>query len=113
MRTLFAEGGARRSLLNSTGYMAGANEDPEVVDGGEMSFRIYPNPAVSTIQVTTDNPSWLSSELVIYNQAGQRVMAVKIAAKSFNLNISSLPTGIYFLRAGNGKSCTPVKLIKM
>jgi len=115
MRSLFAEGGARYPLLNSTGYMEGLGSagDPEAGTGGNMSIRIYPNPAVNTIQVTTDDVSWVSSELVIYNQAGQRVMGVRVTGRTFTLNISSLPAGLYFIRAGNGKTCTPLKLIKM
>lgn len=115
MRSLFAEGGARYPLLTSTGYAEGpgSSGSPETVTGRNTSISIYPNPAVSNIQVTTDNPSWLSSELLIYNQTGQQVMRISITGQSFNANISSLPTGLYFIRAGNGKSCSLVKLIKM
>lgn len=115
IRSLFAEGGARYPLLTSNGHVGeiGDTEGLGSGNGGDMSIRIYPNPATGNIQVTTDNPSWLSSELLIYNQTGQRVMNIRITGQSFSSNVSSLSRGLYFIRAGNGKSCSLVKLIKM
>jgi hypothetical protein len=113
IRSLFAAGGARYPLLTSNGHVGKIEDMEGLGNGDDMSIRIYPNPATGNIQVTTDNPSWLSSELLIYNQAGQRVMNIRITGQSFSSNISSLSRGLYFIRAGNGKSCSLVKLIKM
>lgn len=113
MRTLFAAGGARYPLLSSNGILPGTvEEDPDPASGGG-SIQFYPNPAVSTIHVIRNAQSWQSPELTIYNQSGQRVMGVRVTGNSFDINISSLPAGVYFIRTGDASHPAPLKLIKM
>ena len=114
MRSLFAVGGARYPLLSSTGILPGTvgDNDPDPAAGGG-SIQFFPNPAVNTIHVTRGAPSSQPSELVIYNQSGQRVIGVRLTGNSADVNISCLPSGIYFIRTGDTKHTAPLKLIKM
>ncbi|HWK04257.1 MAG TPA: M43 family zinc metalloprotease [Puia sp.] len=118
MRTLFAAGGFRDALLTSnalsgspvtsgptaTGPAAGVDE--------ALVFHIYPNPAVNTVSVNISEPSYIGSLLEVYDQVGQRLMVTRITGTSFQLNISSLPRGLYFIRVNGGgmKSCRLVKI---
>jgi len=111
MHTLFAEGGFRSPLLTSNGLSGtsanGGSTDSGTTSGGAGNapdLHIYPNPAGSVVTLTTNEPSCVGSLLEIYDQVGQRLMVTRIAATTFQLNISSLPRGLYFIRVNGVKS---------
>jgi len=113
MRSLFAEGGARNKLLASTGFVGSIKDtdpDPAPGDGGNVSIRIYPNPVIGSIRVVSSNTSYVGAVLDIYNQLGQKVMTSRVSGVNFQLDLSSLSRGFYFLRV-NGEGSH--KLMKM
>ena len=59
----------------------------------------FPNPATTTLQVTGEG---LKGELYVYDILGREWIrqSVAIGVKQKTLDVSSLPEGIYFLRAG-------------
>ncbi len=62
------------------------------VEGGV--FSIYPNPASTTVTVETDQPSTLTLTDATGRECGQW----KVAVGKTTLDISTLPTGVYFVR---------------
>lgn len=117
MRTLFAPGGFRYPILSSAALTAsplpGGNKPASPVIDSSIAVRIFPNPAVTSTNITVSG--WISpgSLLEVYNQLGQRVLAQRVTTYTFQLDISTLPKGIYFLRTGNGKASTTVSLVKI
>jgi hypothetical protein len=109
MRSLFNEGGARNKLLSSTGFVEGSGS-PGDAGAGDMSMRIYPNPVVGSIWVVSSNAYYVGAVLEIYNQLGQKVMTSRVTGVNFQLDLSSLSRGLYFLRV-NGEGS--YKLMKM
>lgn len=63
---------------------------------------VYPNPANSVINIKSQSAI---ASVVIYNVTGQKVLETSI---SENLNVSSLKTGVYFIKTftENGESTT-------
>ncbi|HTI92022.1 MAG TPA: M43 family zinc metalloprotease [Puia sp.] len=114
MRSLFAEGGFRQPLLNSatgavsTGSIGGGVTVPGT--GEVVGVDLHPNPAMSTLSVNLQGMARIGGMLEVYNQVGMKVMAVRITALSFSLNLSRLTGGVYFVRTEGGGSSRFVKL---
>lgn len=74
---------------------------------------LYPNPATNELNVTYDVASVRNIE--VYNIIG-KVMNIRkvIGSNSANVNLESIPPGIYFLKAmgGNGEVVTTKKFTK-
>lgn len=100
MRALFAPGGARASLLSSTGL-----QQPLIFESPLppelprwLQPQLYPNPTSS--QMTLDlayDVRWLGKTLTIVNMQGIEVMKVLIESKIQPINCSQLQAGIYIL----------------
>lgn len=72
------------------------------------SLRIYPNPAVNAITISTGN----SIELNLYSQTGALVKTVVISSPGeTKLDLSSLSNGIYYVVANDGNNQLKEKLI--
>lgn len=69
------------------------------------NFNIYPNPATQQITLNLENS--IFKKVSIYNNLGQIVKR----SKSTKINISNLPSGIYFLQIETDKGKSSKKLI--
>ena len=102
IKVLFNPGGIRYSLLSSKGLDAPLifesplpDEDPRWLES-----KLYPNPA--TNELTLDlayDIRWIGKIIQITNLHGQVLMNVTVTSKLVRIDISKLPTGIYFLAA--------------
>ena len=68
---------------------------------------IYPNPASTMLNVHAEN----YSNVQIINFLGQVVYSANITANDFQINVSNLSNGVYFIRL-NGETTTTQKFIK-
>ena len=64
----------------------------------DNGFEIYPNPSNGILFVQSEN---INSEYRITNILGETVASGKIASETQQINVSSLPEGMYFLTIGN------------
>jgi len=93
MRSLFAEGGPRASLLASRGLNA-----PWVAEASlPVTASLYPNPAQSEVTVQVDRHC-LGQKLGLYNSQGQLMREEVIVSLQQTINIAALRAGIYFLK---------------
>jgi hypothetical protein len=115
MRALFAPGGYRYPLLTSPAAAAPAGEPAEVLSrsGNFLAADIYPNPASSYVSVSLKDPTEVGSLLSVYNLTGQVVMAERITQQSFQLNVSGLAAGLYFIHLGNSDGQQALKFVKL
>jgi len=118
MRTLFDKGGFRHPLLSSPAasvspVITGNAPDPVSGAGNLFSLQIYPNPAAATVSVRMNDATLLGSVLEVYNQVGEKVLTLRIVSLSFQLNISSLSGGIYFVRLRDSRQQNSFKLVKI
>jgi len=76
-------------------------------------FTIYPNPASEIVQIQSFNFS-SETQVVLYNIQGQLVFSeIKNSENgNFNIDISSLPTGMYFVQIQSEGNTASKKLIK-
>ena len=65
-------------------------------------FSVYPNPANGTLFVETQNLASLPDQTYrITNMIGQTILSGHIASRTQQINIDSLPAGLYFISVGN------------
>jgi hypothetical protein len=84
------------------------------VSGQRSAVRIYPNPASSSIIVESDE-LLPNSYFTLYNFHGQEVLHQRITEENTIIDISRLPSGLYFYHTwtmDNGQPATG-KLVKL
>ena len=76
-------------------------------------LRLHPNPANTTLTVESDSPV---REITIYDLTGKTMMTVNVRANDYSsqqaINISSLPAGIYLLRAVTDNGVKTARFVK-
>jgi hypothetical protein len=113
MRALFAPGGFRYALLSSTGLKPGTVIGPlPSAPSGSASIRVQPNPVIGPVWIISSDASNTGAVLDIFNMMGQKVMTSRITGTVFQIDLSSLPKGIYFIHV-NGDGRNSLKLVKL
>lgn len=116
MRSMFAAGGARNSFLNSAVCDTNAvQRSPVVIDPVEtkMTVSLFPNPAIKLINIESKNASDLIGQSVkIYNMYGGVVISQILLTQKTTIIIQHLPSGIYFLKIGEGKDNKILRFVK-
>lgn len=85
-------------------YVEGINEQ------AVRSFTLYPNPTNGQVTIALDK-NIEANEAVIYNMAGQSVMAQPISGNQFEMNLNSLQSGIYFVALRNGSKLVGIQKV--
>lgn len=102
MHSLFAAGGARESLLTSTGLSTPLVifRPIELPDPTWLFAKIYPNPVTDKMIFNLEyDTRWIGKTINVTNLSGQNVKHIRITANVFEVNLSQLPGGVYFLTA--------------
>ncbi len=72
-------------------------------------FVYYPNPAESTLILSAQDAI---ERVVIYNMLGQKVFDRNISATTYELNVSDLATGAYFMKVSVNGQIGTYKILK-
>lgn len=116
MRSLFAAGGARNSILNSTACDSNAVQRaavPVQPAPANAAVSLYPNPAVTFIVVDGKiSPDVMGNTVSIFNAYGSVVISQILSAQKTTIALQQLPAGVYFLKIGDGKVNKPIRFIK-
>ena len=102
MKALFAPGGARATILSSTGLQQPLFFESPLPEENPrwLQPQLYPNPTTS--QLTLDlayDARWLGKTISIINMEGRIVKQVVIESKIQTIDCSQLQAGIYFITA--------------
>jgi photosystem II stability/assembly factor-like uncharacterized protein len=93
--------------INGGGSSSGVNEPSSM----QPSFKIYPNPSLGNITIeTTTSPG--SGKLSILNLNGMELMARRITGRLTQINLSSLPGGVYVVKLIDATGVQVRKIIK-
>ena len=76
-----------------------------VDDYNQTNFSVYPTHVNSTLTIESD----IQGVVTLYNMAGQKIMARQIHGGCNILDVSSLMSGVYFIKSTEGKI---VKIVK-
>lgn len=81
-----------------------------VIEMEQINAALFPNPAENSIQITADQ---IIDEVGIWGIDGKEKMTgIRIAGMQGAIDISSLPTGVYFVKIKSGNSWSTQRLIK-
>ena len=99
--------GAILKTTNGGGFPMGV---PDLISN-TSPIKIFPNPATTEIVVEAVH-SLLPGYFIIYNLQGQQLISRPVTESKTQLNISSLPSGVYFVRLSNDRTVEVGKIIK-
>lgn len=111
MRSTFAAGSARNSILFSTALSGPVIEekDEEAIIPSVISF--YPNPVKSIVNFQLSPETDLSGQsIILYNNLGQRVHQVVMSKGLVQMDLTRFREGLYYVSIGNQRKM--LKLIK-
>jgi len=122
MRSLFAGGGFRESLLSSKGLNAPWSTEPYTPDEEVVKepappvmpapTRLYPNPVLNDLVLQVD-VSWVGHELLLLNMNGVVIQRIRVTSTEQKVGLSTLPKGVYFLKGQHGDQRINEKVIKL
>ncbi len=79
-------------------------------DNDFTGVTIYPNPVNDVLKITNENGLLESVEIV--TAAGRVVYTSKIASSEFEINVSNISSGVYFVNVRSAKNVKTFKVIK-
>lgn len=77
------------------------------VEDSEIEFSIYPNPATNTLYINGGNAEY---SFVMYNGMGQQVANGTVEG-TYQINVSDMTKGIYFIRITTGSQISIQKVV--
>jgi len=83
----YSQGSGNKKLQPDTEY--------EAIDPEPKGILIYPNPGISLIDIQLPSKDEGAQSLVVYAANGQRLRALPLAKKSYQLDISQWQSGLY------------------
>jgi len=100
--------------IDGDSIVVGTTPPPNAVQSvaGAAPYILYPNPVINTIEL--NGPTEGSKQVVISNTSGQKVFEVQETGKHFNLDISKLTPGNYFVRIkeANSNDVSTIQFVK-
>ncbi|MER3463616.1 MAG: zinc metalloprotease [Chitinophagaceae bacterium] len=114
MRSLFAAGGPRYTLLTSKGLNQPWNKEAPIVEvkTPTIFISIFPNPATDQITLSL-NESWIGKEVQIINMNGTLVAKQTVTNAIQKINLQRFAVGGYIIQGSNGDVLLRQKFIKM
>ncbi len=70
-------------------------DDTSIHDTEQLSVRVFPNPASSTLHVEANLQM---TDIHLIDLLGQQILSATMEAEQYELNVTGLQTGIYFLQ---------------
>ncbi|HEY6170728.1 MAG TPA: T9SS type A sorting domain-containing protein, partial [Candidatus Kapabacteria bacterium] len=74
----------------------------------DVSFSCYPNPTSSEMTITSPSPS----SFTISNAAGQEIRKGLTMAGQTRIDVSALPSGVYFVRVTGEKQAKMIQILR-
>ncbi|GEM_PF-7007572 len=97
-------------MYNDLSYVSGI-EQQDTLSAKSIKIEAYPNPMQTTLNIEIED-KMIDGKLRIYNAIGNIVIKVDIEENKFEIDVSDLRKGIYFLMLEKGKSKRVIRLIK-
>ena len=84
-----------------------------VNEGNGVNLKLYPNPATDYINIEINSAITGNIQLNVMNMVGQRITTVEMSNHSANIDVTSLPAGVYLVDCiQNGVKIANSKFVK-
>lgn len=80
-----------------------------VTENGISTFVIYPNPASEKVMIESEV---VVNQYNIFNITGEMIKSAQVGEKSFEVNVSELPTGVYMINLNSDAKVESKRFIK-
>jgi hypothetical protein len=80
------------------------------IDDGEYGYKLYPNPATNHIIIERENAGSATAD--IYNAMGMHIATHEMSAAQYEINVSELAAGTYFIRITEGTTTSVKSFVK-
>jgi len=77
-----------------------------------ISSKLYPNPNTGTFTISVENVNVKNMTVNVVNVLGKIVYKTIVTQSVFDINLSNLPSGIYFVKLNEGDYSETLKFIK-
>ena len=74
---------------------AGTFDGTAAIEENEISIKLYPNPTNSILNISSDKAI---GNYNVINMVGKTMISDRATSNNFSLDVSHLPTGVYFLK---------------
>ena len=100
MRNLFTQGGLRNSFLGSIECdSSNAEGGPLPKDTGKLKIVLYPNPASSILNISSNIDTEVEGRILrLYDASGKLCLSQILQSQTTILNVSNLAPGMYILK---------------
>lgn len=118
MRSQFAKGNPRNSLLNSSVCNSSNAQAGPIVNpvGDSISSPLittYPNPFYNEVTVSSKNDADVVGKVLkLYDITGKLIISQVIQSQKTTIHLNNVPSGIYLLKIEGGKNPFVYKLVK-
>ena len=85
---------------------------PVILKSAQTAVQVYPNPFSSNLNVKLSSDWQEESNVRIFNAIGVLALEKKMSGYEYNVEVSELPAGIYFLEIRDGKNILNRRLLK-
>lgn len=85
---------------------------PETAPGHHV-ISVYPNPVINSFTVVSEGSEISEIKITLYDKAGRAVISETAPSGRIKIDISSLPAGLYLLKADSNNVSQMKKLIKI
>ena len=117
MRSLFALGNVRNSILSSVVCDSALAKGPDPADSattsGDIKISVYPNPFNDHFTIhSSDSKSLNGGKIKVYDVMGKLFIQQTISSSDIKINTSNLPSGVYVLKVEALNTSRVFKLVK-
>ncbi len=91
---------------------ASRKDEPAIAANGDALLRVYPNPAVSSINVSLLGLVQKENTLQITDAKGMVIRKIKMTGNLQLIDVSGLASGVYFIKVMNGEKMLSTKFVK-
>lgn len=99
-------------LLIKLLFLSGVTSTAGVNNFATSNTVLYPNPANTSINISTPQDKALPENYIVYNNLGQVIANGNITTDNTNIDISTLANGVYFIKVNGGNTTETLQFVK-
>lgn len=84
-----------------------------IANYNELAAKVYPNPTTGNIRIELAEELSCSTQATVYDVFGKQLISEQLTGNNFNMDLSSLASGVYTLRIVNAEGLnSTIKIVK-